>query len=282
MNAAPPKYGMGARVRRMEDKSLLVGTGRFTDDYTPEGTLRAVVLRSTAAHAGIVAGNLEAARAMPGVRLILTHADLAGYGGVPCKIKLTQVDGTPMKAPLRPLLVGDVVRHVGDPIAFVVADDVESARMAAEAISVDYKPLDAVVDMKVAVTAEAPLIWPEHGDNVAYRVDKGDKAATDAAFAKAARVSKIEIVNNRVVANYMETRGIVAEYDAGSGRYTLTLGTQGGHGMRDIIAKNILHVDPFKYKKPLSVPILELFPPANIMPVIFSILGKNQFKACYN
>ena len=243
-NAAPPKYGMGARVRRMEDKSLLVGAGRFTDDYTPEGTLRAVVLRSTAAHARIAVGNLDEARAMSGVRLVLTHGEIAGYGGVPCKIKLTQVDGTPMKAPLRPLLVGDVVRHVGDPIAFVVADDVESARMAAEAISVDYEPLDALVVMRVALAPDAPLIWPEHGDNVAYRVDKGDKAATDAAFARAARVSRIEIVNNRVVANYMETRGIVAEYDAGSGRYTLTLGTQGGHGMRDIIAKNILHVDP--------------------------------------
>jgi carbon-monoxide dehydrogenase large subunit len=242
--AAPPKYGMGARTRRIEDKAFVMGTGRYTDDYAPPGTLRAFVLRSSAAHARITVGNLEAARGMPGVKLILTHADIARYGGVPCKIKLTQVDGTRMKVPKRPMLIGDVVRHVGDPIAFVVADDLESARLAAEAITVDYEMLDPVVDMKAALEPAAPLIWPEFGENVAYRVDKGDKAATDAAFARAARVSRIEIVNNRVVANFLETRGVVAEFDADSGRYTLTLGTQGGHSIRDIIGKNILNIDP--------------------------------------
>ncbi|HVY20878.1 MAG TPA: xanthine dehydrogenase family protein molybdopterin-binding subunit [Bauldia sp.] len=243
-NAAPMKFGMGARVRRMEDKSLLTGAGQFTDDYTPAGTLRAAVLRSSMAHARIAVSGVAEAAAMPGVRLVLTAPDIAQYGGVPCKGKIDQVDGSHPRMPHHPLLVGDVVRHVGDPIAFVVADTVERAKLAAEAIVVDYDPLPAVVGVKAALVKGAPLIWPEFGTNVAFDCARGDKAATDAVFAKAARVSRIEIINNRVVANYMETRGIVAEFDAGSGRYTLTMGTQGGHGMRDIIAKDILRIDP--------------------------------------
>jgi carbon-monoxide dehydrogenase large subunit len=145
--------------------------------------------------------------------------------------------------PPRPLLNGDIVRHGGDPIAFVVADDLESARAAAEAIVIDYRPLDVVIGMKAALAAGAPLIWPDFGTNIAFTCDRGDRRATEAAFATAARVSRIEIVNNRVVANYMEPRGVVAEYDAATGRYTLTMGTQGGHGMRDLIAKDILHID---------------------------------------
>jgi carbon-monoxide dehydrogenase large subunit len=243
-NLAPPKFGMGAPVRRKEDKSLLIGQGRFTDDYAPPGTLRAFVLRSTTAHAKIAVSNLDAARAMPGVRLILTNADLATFGGLPCKGNIDQVDGTHPKKPRRPLLVGDIVRHVGDPIAFIVAGDLAAARAAAETIGVDYDPLPTVVDMKAAIARDAPLVWPQFGTNVAFDCDRGDRKDTDAAFKQAARVSRIELVNNRLVANYMETRGIVAEYDAATGRYTLTLGTQGGHGMRDIIAKDILKVDP--------------------------------------
>ena len=148
--AAPPKYGMGARVRRKEDKALLTGAGRFTDDYNPAGTVRAVVLRSAMAHARITV-NVDAAKAMPGVHLIMTHADIAGFGGLPCKGNIEQVDGSRPKKPPRPLLNGDVVRHVGDPIAFVVADTVEQARAAADAIDVDYDALPAVVEMEDAL-----------------------------------------------------------------------------------------------------------------------------------
>ncbi len=234
--AAPPKFGMGAPVRRLEDKALVTGAGHFTDDFAPEGTLRAVVLRSAMAHARISLGGLDEARAMPGVQLIMTHADLDGIGGLPCDARVRQVDGSRTKVPHRPLLCGDVVRHVGDPIAFVVADDVEVAKAAADAIAVDYAPLPVIVDMRDALAADAPPIWPEFGTNVAFEIARGDKGATDAAFARAARVSRVEIVNNRVVTNYMETRGVVAEYDRETDRTTLTLGTQGGHGMRDHVA----------------------------------------------
>ena len=240
-NIAPPKYGMGAPVRRKEDRALVTGAGRFTDDFRPEALLHAYVLRATMAHARVGLSGVDEARAMHGVRLILTAADVADVGGLPCKGNIRQVDGTHPKFPKRPLLV-DVSRHVGDPIAFIVARHLEDARLAAEAIMVDYEPLPAVVDMHEALAEGAPKVWPEFGTNVAFTCDRGSKRATDAEFARAARVVKLEVVNNRLIANYMETRGIVAEYDAGADRYTLTLGTQGGHGMRDRIAKDILHI----------------------------------------
>jgi len=242
------KFGMGANVRRKEDKALVMGAGRFVDDFAPPGCLRAYVLRSSMAHAKIKVGDLEEVRGMPGVQLILTADDLAGIGGLPCKGKVRQVDGTHPKFPPHPLLVGDVVRHVGDPIAFIVADELEQARAAAEAIAVDYEALPVVVEMKDALAKNAPLVWPDFGTNVAFEVARGARQATDAAFAKAARVAKVEIVNNRLVANYMETRGIVAEYDPRTDRTTLTLGTQGGHGMRDRIAKDILNIPASKIR----------------------------------
>ena len=247
-DTAPMKFGMGARPRRKEDKTLVTGTGRFTDDYTPPGCLRAFVVRSSMAHAKIKVGDLAAAREMPGVRLILTAADIEGVNGLPCKIKLLQIDGTYQKIPKHPLLCGDMVRHVGDPIAFIVADTLDEAVAAADAIEIDYDPLPAVVDMHRALEDDAPLVWPEYKSNVAFTCAKGAKAATDAAFLEAARVSRIEIVNNRLVANYMEPRGVVAEYDAGTDRYTLTMGTQGGHGMRDRIAKDVLGIPKEKMR----------------------------------
>jgi carbon-monoxide dehydrogenase large subunit len=235
---------MGAPVRRKEDKALIMGTGRFVDDHTPDGTLRAFVLRSSVAHARFTLGNLSAAKAMPGVHLILTGADTAHLGGLPCKIPTKYLDGRKAAVPTHPILARDIVRHVGDPIAFVVADDIDTATQAAEAIEVDYDPLDVIVDLRAAVAPGATLVWPELGTNVAFETKQGDKKAADSVFAKAAKVVRIEIVNNRVVANYMETRGIIAEYDKASGRHTLTMGTQGGHGMRDVIAKEILKIDP--------------------------------------
>ena len=247
-DTAPIKFGMGAPVRRKEDKALVTGTGRFTDDYAPEGTLRAFVLRSTMAHAKIRLSGLAAARAMPGVRLILIGADLVGVNGLPCKVKLRQIDGTHPKIPKHPLLCLDVVRHVGEPVAFIVADSLEEARMASEAIEIDYEPMPVVIDMHRALEADAHLVWPEYGTNVAFTCSKGAKGATDAAFLRAARISRVEIVNNRLVANYMETRGIVAEYDSAADRYTLTMGTQGGHGMRDRIAKDVLGISKNKVR----------------------------------
>jgi carbon-monoxide dehydrogenase large subunit len=244
----PRKYGIGVPARRNEDRSLVTGAGRFTDDYHPEGTLRAYVVRSAMAHARIRLGDLAAAREMDGVRLVLTADDLEGIGGLPCKARSRQADGSPAVIPHRPLLAGEIVRYVGEPIVFVVADDLATARAAGEAIELDYEPLEVVVDAAATLQKGAPLVWPDIAGNLACVRVCGDEAATNAAFAKAARVSRIALVNNRLVANYLETRGIVAEYDPGTRRYTLTLGTQGGHSVRDIVAEDILRIDPARIR----------------------------------
>ncbi|MCP4384157.1 MAG: hypothetical protein GY798_22560 [Hyphomicrobiales bacterium] len=171
---------MGARARRTEDAALLRGAGQFTDDFAPEGMVHAAVLRSSMAQARITVGELSAIREMPGVRLVMTSADLEGIFGLPCKGKIRQVDGTHPKLPPHPLLFGDTVRHVGDPIAFVVADTVERARAAAERIEVDHDSLPTVVDMRPALEDSAPLVWPDLGSNVAFTCARGAKGATDA------------------------------------------------------------------------------------------------------
>ncbi|WP_417770102.1 xanthine dehydrogenase family protein molybdopterin-binding subunit [Stappia sp.] len=237
------KFGMGAPVRRKEDDALVTGHGRYTDDIAPEGALRAFVLRSSMAHARIALGPLDDARAAPGVVMVMSAADIPDLGLMPTKVVLTQPDGTRHAVPPRPVLATDTVRHVGEPIVLVVADTLANAKSAAELIEIDYEPLDAVVETGDALTPGAPLVWPETGTNVAFNYEIGDAGATAAAFDKAHHVTRIEIVNNRLVCNYMEPRGCIAEFDPETGRYTLTTGTQGGHGMRDIITGDILRIE---------------------------------------
>lgn len=242
------KFGMGAPVRRKEDAAFVTGHGHYVDDYRPEGTLYAYVLRSPVAHARFTLGDLTAAREAPGVKLVLTAADIADTNQMPTKAVMPQVDGTKHAVPPRPVLCSDTVRHVGDGIAFIVAETLNDAKSAAELIEVDYDPLDVVVSTAGALEPGAPLVWPEMGTNRAFTLGHGDKDKTDAAFAAAARVSRIEVTNNRLVANYMEPRGSVAEYDKSTGRWTLTVGTQGGHGIRDVIAEDILKIDPARLR----------------------------------
>ncbi len=238
---APLKFGMGASPRRVEDGSLIRGQGRYATDVAPEGMLTGYVLRSAASHARIKVGDLAAARAAPGVHLVWTAADVSDLGPMPC---LAKPDTKPaIKEPLYPVLCGEIVRHVGDAIAYVVADDLNAAKSAAELIDVDYDPLPAAVDTAGSLDPDAPLVWPERGTNLAFEFALGDKAPTNAAFAAASKVAEITIVNNRLVCNYLEPRAIVAAFDPASGRYTLTLGTQGVHGMRDAICR-VLKVPP--------------------------------------
>lgn len=244
---APLKFGIGAPVRRREDPALITGRGRYTSDITPPGTLHAYVLRSAAAHAAFTVSGLDAVRSAPGVRLVWT-ADDVDIGPLPCDARPRQVDGTRVRPVEHPALAKGVVRHVGDPIAFIVADTLAGARDAAEMIAVDYDTRPAVADTPAALAPDAPLVWPERGTNLAFELGSGDAAATDAAFARADRVVRLTLVNNRVVANYMETRAAIGEYDPSTGRYTLTAGTQGGHGLRDLIAKHMMRVDPARIR----------------------------------
>lgn len=239
-----PKFGVGAPVRRKEDDVLITGKGIYTGDYRPEGCLTGVMVRSSMAHAKFTLSGLDEIRQMPGVRLVMTHADVASYGNVPTLAMPPQKDGSEYKLPPQELLCSDTVRYVGDAIAFIVADDVQTAKSAAEMVEIDYDPLDVVVDTEKALDADAPLVWPDFGSNVAFVQGQGDADKCAAAFEGADKVVSIKLINNRLVANYMELRGCVAEHEEASDRFTLTLGTQGGHGMRDIMCGNILKIDP--------------------------------------
>jgi aerobic carbon-monoxide dehydrogenase large subunit len=229
------KFGFGQALTRKEDDALLRGAGRYVADVAPRATLHAVVLRSPHAHARFAIHDLERVRAMAGVRLVLTAVDIAYLGPLPTP---GVIPGPEIKIPEYPILAKDIVRHVGDAVAFVVADGLAAAKDAAEAIAVDWQPLPHVIGAVAALAAGASRVWGDRPDNLAFETELGDVAATKAAFAQAAKTVELTIVNQRLVTNYMDTRGVIAEYDGN--RYTLTLGSQGSHIIRDIICGAVL------------------------------------------
>jgi carbon-monoxide dehydrogenase large subunit len=237
------KFGFGQAVTRKEDDALLRGQGHYVADVAPAATLHAVVLRSPHAHARFRIVDLERARALPGVRLVLTAADIAQLGPLPTPGVLEGVD---IPVPFYPILASDEVRHVGDSIAFVVADTLAQAKDAAEAIEVDWQPLPHVVGAVAALEKGAALVWPDRPGNIAFETALGDVRATKEAFARAAHTVSLTIVNQRLVTNYLDTRGVIAEHDGD--RYTLTLGSQGSHIIRDIIAGAVLKIPPEKMR----------------------------------
>jgi aerobic carbon-monoxide dehydrogenase large subunit len=225
------RFGFGQSVLRKEDDPFLRGLGRYVADIAPRGTLHAVVLRSPHAHARF---QIDAAQAlaMPGVDLVLTGADINDLGLLPCSVELPN---TVLDVPPYPVLARNEVRHVGDAIAFVVADTRERAKDAAEAITVSWEELPHVTDAAEALEPAAPRVWAEHRDNLVFDISLGDKAATERAFADAVKVVSLTLLNQRVVANYIDTRGVVADYDAADDRLTLTLSSQGPHAIRDVL-----------------------------------------------
>ncbi|WP_027545140.1 xanthine dehydrogenase family protein molybdopterin-binding subunit [Bradyrhizobium sp. WSM2254] len=242
--AAPIKFGVGQSVLRKEDDALIRGKGRYTDDYAPQAALRCLMLRSPHAHAKYTI-DASRARTLPGVALILTADDVKDLGNLPC---LFNLETDPFTGPPYPILAKDEVRHVGDSIAFVVAETIDQARDAIEAIEVKWSPLPSVTGVVNAVKKGAPQVWPDKPGNVLFDVSIGDKAATEAAFAKAHAVAEIAIVNPRVVASFMETRAAVCEYDAKRDHLTLTVGSQGSHRLRDILCQNVLNIPTEKMR----------------------------------
>jgi aerobic carbon-monoxide dehydrogenase large subunit len=232
----PMKFGVGQPVRRVEDARLVTGQGRYTDDYAPDGTVHACVLRSPHAHARFTIGDLSEVRSRPGVLLVLTHEEVKDLGDLPCLAPAENADGSEMKVPSYPLLCRDEVRHVGDAVAFVVAKTMLQARDAAEAIPIEWEPLDGVVGIEEAEKAGAPQVWADLPGNVAFDAVVGDAQATDRAFAAAKRVISLTLVNNRLIANYLEPRDCIAEYGEADRRWTITLGSQGSHALRETIA----------------------------------------------
>ena len=236
--AAPIKFGVGQGVLRKEDDALIRGKGRYTDDHAPQASMHALMLRSPHAHAKYTI-DASRARTLPGVALILTADDVEDLGDLPC---LFNLETDPFTGPPYPILAGGEVRHVGDAVAFVVADSLDHARDAIEAIEIKWTPLPAVTGVANAVKKDAPQVWPQHPGNILFDVPIGDKKATEAAFAKAHAVAEISIVNPRVVASFMETRAAVCEYDAKRDHLTLTIGSQGSHRLRDILCQNVLKI----------------------------------------
>jgi aerobic carbon-monoxide dehydrogenase large subunit len=237
------KFGVGQSVVRKEDDSLIRGRGRYTGDHAPEKLLHSVIVRSPHAHAKFRI-DASAAKAMPGVATVLTADDVASLGLLPC---LFNFPDSPFTAPDYPILMKDEVRYVGDAVAFVVADSVEEARDAAEALKIDWEPLPSVTGVSAAVKQGAPQIWPGFPGNVLFDKTLGDKAKVDEIFAKAHAVAEVKIVNQRLITNYMETRGVVAEYDAKRDHLTVTLGSQGAHRQRDLLCQ-ILGLPPEKVR----------------------------------
>ena len=237
------KFGIGQPVRRTEDPMLVRGEGCYTDDIKLTGEAYAVMVRSRIAHGVIKGIDTAAARNMPGVLGVYSGADLAAYGTLKCIVPFNNRDGTPMKRPPRPALATDKVRFVGDPVAFVVADTLLQAKDAAEAVEVDIDALPAVVRPEEAARPGAPLIHDEAPGNVALDYHFGDSEQVAAAFAKAAHVTRLKLVNSRVVVNAMEPRAAIGIHDPASGRFTLHAPSQGAFGMRGNMAE-ILKVEP--------------------------------------
>jgi carbon-monoxide dehydrogenase large subunit len=238
---AVEKFAIGQSVPRIEDPMLLRGQGRYTDDVSLPGQAYAVMVRSRHGHGVIRAIHTEAARKMPGVLAVYTAADLEGYGPLKCNMPLKSRDGSPMKKPWRGVLAKDKVRYVGDPVACVIAETVFAAKDAAEAVEIDVDPLAAVVSLEDAAQQDAPLLYDDIPANVPLDFHFGDTAAVDAALAAAAHVTRLKLLNSRVVVNAMEPRAAVAAYEGS--RFTMHVGSQGVTGMRAQIA-DCLGVEP--------------------------------------
>src|SRR5690242_7954615 len=246
---AMQKYGVGQPVRRKEDDTLVRGKGKYTDDFNLPRQAYGWVVRSSHAHGILKRIDTSAARAMPGVLGIWTGADLAAAGYKPflCGLPLKNRDGSPILQTNRLPLATDKVRYVGDAVAFVVAETVAQARDAAEAVELDIEALPAVTDAAEATRPGAPQLYDHIPGNVALDYHYGDTAKVDAAFAAAAHVTKLDIVNNRVAVVAMEPRVALGHYDPKTERYTLQAPTQGVSGNRTMMAR-ILNVSPDKVR----------------------------------
>ena len=234
---------VGAALARVEDDRFLTGRGRFVDDIRLPGEAYAAFVRSPHARARIGAIATERARAMPGVLAVLTGEDWRRDGGGDTDVlwDINSHDGTPMSIARRPIFASGEARHVGDTVALVVAEDPHAAADAAAAVDVAWEPLPSITELAAAVEPDAPLVHEEFGSNVAYDWRLGDAAATKAAFAAAAHVTSLKLVNNRLAPSAMEPRAAIGAYDRGDERYTLWSTTQNPHLVRQWLSRDTLH-----------------------------------------
>ena len=246
----PKDHGIGASSKRREDIRFLTGEGNYTDDINVNGQAYVYFLRSDVAHGTLNGVDTSAADGMPGVVRIFTGADFEAVGSIPCGWQVTDKHGEVMQEPRHPVLAHGKVRHVGEPIAAVVAETLEQARDAAEAIVLDISELPAVINMKDAVKAGAPKVHDDLTSNLCY--DWGfveeNKGAVDQAFKDAAHVTTLELVNNRLVANPMEPRVAVGDYSRGTGDHTLFTTSQNPHVIRLLMGAFVLGIPEHKLR----------------------------------
>ncbi|MCC6620401.1 MAG: xanthine dehydrogenase family protein molybdopterin-binding subunit [Deltaproteobacteria bacterium] len=242
--------GIGAAVARKEDPRFLVGRGTYTDDINRPGQAYAYLVRSPYAHARVTGIDTAAARAADGVVAVLTGADVAAdkIGGIPCGWLVHSKDGKPMVEPPHTILAMDRVRHVGDPVAMVIAGTRAQAKAAAGLVEVTYDELPVIASSAGAVADGAPVVWEQAPGNVCFHWAIGDAAATEAAFAKAAHVVSLDLVQNRLVANAMEPRAAIGEFEVSSGELTLYTTSQNPHLIRLLMAAFVMGVPEHKLR----------------------------------
>ncbi|MGV2293516.1 xanthine dehydrogenase family protein molybdopterin-binding subunit [Trinickia sp. YCB016] len=250
MNAPEEHRLIGSAVKRKEDFRFLTGNGQYTDDVVLPQQTYAVFVRSPHAHARIKSVDTEAAKRAPGVVAVFTGADLAAenVGGLPCGWLIHSIDGSPMHEPPHPVIAHDKVRHVGDQVAIVIAESVKEAKDAAELIDVDYDVLPAVVDTAHAADPGQAAVHDSVPGNTCYTWGHGDKAATDAAFAQAAHVTTLEIVNNRLVPNAIEPRAVNASFSKQDDSYTVYVANQNPHVERLLMGAFVLALPESKLR----------------------------------
>lgn len=241
---------IGEAVRRKEDYRFLTGAGQYTDDVTMPAQSHAVFVRSPHAHAVVRGVDIAAAQAMPGVIGIFSGKDIEGkMGGLPCGWLINNPDGTPMKEPMHPILAIGKVRYVGDHVAMVVAETVEQAKNAAEAVVVDYETLQPVVSVADAAKKQSGVtVHDEAPDNQCYKWTLGDKAGVEAAFADAAHVTKLDLVNNRLIPNPIEPRVAIGNYSRATEEYTLYVSNQNPHVERLLMTAFVLNLPEHKVR----------------------------------
>lgn len=244
------KFGVNQSVNRVEDDRLITGQGQYTDDITIEGQLYAYMLRSPIAHAKILSIDLDDAKEAPGVVDIITGEELAADNANqrPCMIPLKNRDGSNRADPGHPVLVTDTVRYVGDNIALVVAESLAEAKDAAELIYVDFDELDSIADTGTAAEPGKPQVHESAPNNTAFDWEHGSETDVNAIFDGAAHVTSVDLINNRIVVNSMEPRGLIADWNASEEKMTIHMGTQGGWVLKSLLANAILHIPEEKVR----------------------------------
>ncbi|MGH1363656.1 MAG: xanthine dehydrogenase family protein molybdopterin-binding subunit [Calditrichia bacterium] len=241
---------IGKSVKRVEDKRFITGKGRYTDDIVLPNMLHAHIVRSPYAHAKINSIDVSAAKAHPGVVAVYIGKDIvdSGVNGVPCGWQVDFKNGDTMKEPSHPLLVADKVRHVGDAVAMIIAEEKGIAVDAADLIDIDYEELDAVVDAKKAADSSAPQVHDDVPNNTCFDWELGDKAKTDTAMSGAAHITTLEFVNQRLVPNAIEPRAAIGHYDTANDKYTLYTSSQNPHLIRLLMCAFVLNLPEHKVR----------------------------------